>query len=255
MSVVLAQVLHLLYHVFIMIVDRLAYLNRSLAAKLFAQCLSVAYVHYKVFYASPSATGAVRCGELRGGLPHSVSRGLAVASVRARPVSVGCWRCSPVGCVPGIPSLSNPPVIGFYVGYFTYFLLGAAQLYLGFERSPPKDSLKQFKGVYPILFKCVRTPVRACSPLGALLRSCGGVESPGALPCLHYTACSFPTSCLQGVQRGPFPSRAEAAVGLDYGELVPHLERVDDFRIHVLGPVPFHQLFSAATGGAPSQGT
>ncbi len=52
-----AQVLHLLYHVAIMIMDRLSYLNRSLVTKLLTQVLSVSYVHYKVFYASPITKG------------------------------------------------------------------------------------------------------------------------------------------------------------------------------------------------------
>ena len=53
----------------------------------------------------------------------------------------------------GITLFENPPLVAFYVFYFLYFVIGAAQIYLGYERSPPKDSLKQFTGVYPVLFK------------------------------------------------------------------------------------------------------
>ena len=52
------QVLNLLYHVAVIVTDRLAYLTRSLLTKVILQCVAVAYVHYKVFYDAPIAKGA-----------------------------------------------------------------------------------------------------------------------------------------------------------------------------------------------------
>jgi hypothetical protein len=107
------QVLHLLFHVMIMILDRLAYLNRSLVTKLFTQALSVSYVHYKVFYASPLTKGAICAAPL---VIHAL---FALSRLRCCLLT---WSDCAAACCPssGLPTLSNRPLTAFYCFYFAY---------------------------------------------------------------------------------------------------------------------------------------
>ena len=154
-----SKVLNLLYHIIVIVMDRLAYLTRSLLTKAITQTMAVAYVHYKVFYDSPLKTSTLARAIHAEKLTRSCSPWHAVLS---QALCCCCCSASPgphalclhLGLA-GIPTLDNKPLVAFYVFYFAYFVIGAAQIFYGYDRSPPKDSLKQFKGVYPVLFKYV----------------------------------------------------------------------------------------------------
>ena len=65
--------------------------------------------------------------------------------------------CSLALLVADSPLRTNPVGIIFYLVFAAYFLVGTLQLFYGFPRSPPENSLmsKGYDPPIPLLYRCV----------------------------------------------------------------------------------------------------
>lgn len=120
LTVFLSQLLAAMAQLLLITFERLAYLYRSSAAKFALQAVTVCFIHAVIFFVVP--------------LTFSTSVKPALLTVTV------CYTRTCCLC-PDRPFSTNVICIVFYLTFCVYFLLGARQLYHGYSKLSPSNSL------------------------------------------------------------------------------------------------------------------